>query len=54
MTWRELCEALETESLRLGIPLDHLEVYASSGRPVQGIQTSLYRDDNFRARLVLS
>lgn len=53
MTWRELSEALETESLRLGIPLDHLEVYTPSGRPVQSIHTDLARDDLHRARLVV-
>lgn len=44
MNWRELVEAVESESRRLGVPLDHLEV-TLDGRPIRDIAASLLRED---------
>lgn len=51
MNWRELVEAVESESRRLGVPLDHLEV-TLDGRPIRDIATSLLREDFLRPGFV--
>ncbi len=43
MNWRELAEAMESESRRLGVSLDHLDVVMGDKLPINRIDVRLGR-----------